>query len=149
MNRCSETATQRQVTLLTNIPGAEDITERGNSESPFLTETHAHPNQEGTDPALWEAILRDAPQHIKGTEDWFNSNYMAALEDHPDGGKESLISLYQFCIMQDLKLAWAAAQAVFGDHANSSDAWEIHSLTSEAVSKGRYRRAEEPDGEFE
>jgi hypothetical protein len=77
----------------------------------------------------------------------FQAAYEVVLEDHSDGGIDSALSLYQFCIMQDLRLAWAAAMAVFGDRATTDDAWKFYVATEQAMSRYAEHEGEALNGD--
>lgn len=63
----------------------------------------------------------------------FQAAYEEELINHPEGDEEGTLSCYQFWLMENLRLAWAASKAVFGEKATPDIAWKIYEGTEKAL----------------
>ena len=112
---------------------------RAHDKPPLLSRLD-HPDATVNDSGLWDATLQDPPHDIEGTEiEAFNpwrakllrdyplqADYEEFLEDNFEDGVQNELAFHQFILMEDLRLAWLACNAIFNEQATPQLAWKIY-----------------------
>ena len=81
-------------------------------------------NNQSSNPADWTPERQQMMALYPASKEWEE----LAEENSQCEGNEDL-ECYQFCLINSLRLAHAAAKAAFGDSATIADAWKIYDLT--------------------
>lgn len=67
-------------------------------------------------------FLRDYP---------FQATWEELASSHSEVRGDDMVEITMFCLLEDLRLAWAGARAVFGEQATPDLAWQILIRTEE------------------